>query len=237
MKIYKKLVLAAFITVISAANTFAGSIDWNKGCRHQNSSGARDAALEKTASTTLELINQVVSVRPLESMLKETKADIWFLRGQSYAILGMDNEAMDAFQKSIKYDPSNLITHNNISYLLNKHLQYKEALEISEWIIKKDSRPANPYINKGYALLGLGEGKKAMEAFEEAMARVKDDITAYVGMAKAYSAMGKHNVAVDLYDAMIKSVKSGCELESIKFLRSEEMKKLSSKSDNRGVKK
>ena len=237
MKKYKRLLVGMSMAVIATANVFAGSIDWNGDCRHLSSSGERNTTLEQLANNTLEDIKKIESRTQQGSIPSEAKASMWFARGQSYVILGMDNEAMDAFKKSINHDSSNLMTYNNISYLLNKRDQYQEALEISEWIIQKDNILFEPYINKGYALLGLGEGKKAAEAFEEAIARNNDNITAYVGMAKAYSAMGKHNEAVDLYDAMIRSVKPKCELESIKFLRGEEIKKLSTKSDNGGVKK
>ena len=156
------------------------------------------------AKEMLETIDKIYVTLPSGSLTKEIQGQLWFLKGQSYTTLHQYEEAIKAFDESIKYEPNNLQSYSNISYILNQQVKYGESIKISDWIISKNALFTNAYLNKGYSLLGLLKYQEAIDNFEKARKLNRENITVYLGYAKGYAGLKQHDKAVEIYDGIIK---------------------------------
>ena len=156
------------------------------------------------AKEMLETIDKIYVTLPSGSLTKEIQGQLWFLKGQSYTTLHQYEEAIKAFDESIKYEPNNLHSYSNISYILNQQLKYAESIKISDWIISKNTLFTNAYLNKGYSMLGLLKYQEAIDNFEKARKLNRENITVYLGYAKGYAGLKQHDKAIEIYDGIIK---------------------------------
>jgi tetratricopeptide (TPR) repeat protein len=156
------------------------------------------------AKEMLETIDKIYVTLSPGSLTKEIQGQLWFLKGQSYTTLHQYEEAIKAFDESIKYEPNNLYSYSNISYILNQQVKYGESIKISDWIITKNALFTNAYLNKGYSLLGLLKYQEAIDNFEKARELDRDNMTVYLGYAKGYAGLKQHDKAVEIYDGIIK---------------------------------
>jgi tetratricopeptide (TPR) repeat protein len=180
------------------------------------------------AREILETIEKLYINMPSWSLTKEVQGQLCFLKGQSYTSLHQYEEAIKAFDESIKYEPNNLNSYGNISYILNQQGKYGESIKISDWIISKERLFTNAYLNKGYSLLGLLKYPEAIDNFEKARELDSDNITVYLGYAKGYGGLKQHDKAIEIYDGIIKYFgKEGRESPQLKLveeLRKEQIK-------------
>jgi tetratricopeptide (TPR) repeat protein len=156
------------------------------------------------AKEMLETIDKIYVTLPPGSLTKEIQGQLWFLKGQSYTTLHQYEEAIKAFDESIKYEPNNLQSYSNISYILNQQAKYGESIKISDWIISKNALFTNAYLNKGYSLLGLLKYQEAIDNFEKARELDSDNMTVYLGYAKGYVGLKQHDKAIEIYNGIIK---------------------------------
>lgn len=171
------------------------------------------------AKEMLETIDKIYATLPSGSLTKKIQGQLWFLKGQSYTTLHQYEEAIKAFDESIKYEPNNLHSYSNISYILNQQVKYGESIKISDWIISKNTLFTNAYLNKGYSLLGLLKYQEAIDNFEKARELDSDNITVYLGYAKGYAGLKQHDKAVEIYDGIIKYFgKAGSDSPQLKIL-------------------
>ena len=179
------------------------------------------------ASEMLKTIEQLYINMPPSSLTKEIQGQLWFLKGQSYATLLRHESAIRAFNEAIKYEPNNLNSYGNISYILNQQGKYGESIKISNWIIGKNTFFTNAYLNKGYSLLGLLKYQEAIDAFEKARELDRDNMTVYLGYAKGYAGLKQHDKAIEIYDGIIKYIgkvdKNSPQLKILNHLRKEQI--------------
>ena len=170
----------------------------------QNKQQQKNLNPKLAAKEMLETIDKLYVTLPPGSLTKEIQGKLWFLKGQSYTTLNQYEEAIKAFDESIKYEPNNLNSYSNISYILNQQAKYGESIKISDWIISKNTLFTNAYLNKGYSLLGLLRYQEAIDNFKKARELDSDNITAYLGYAKGYAGLKQHDKAIEIYDGITK---------------------------------
>jgi tetratricopeptide (TPR) repeat protein len=170
----------------------------------QNKQQQKNLNPKLAAREMLETIDKIYVTLPPGSLTKEIQGQLWFLKGQSYTTLHQSEDAIKAFDESIKYEPNNLNSYSNISYILNQQAKYGESIKISDWIISKNTLFTNAYLNKGYSLLGLLKYQEAIDNFEKARELDSDNITVYLGYAKGYAGLKQHDKAIEIYDGIIK---------------------------------
>ena len=91
-----------------------------------------------------------------------------------------------------------------LAYILNQQGRYTESIKLSDFILGKNNSFINAYLNKGYSLIGLDRYKEAINNFEQARQLDSDNLTVYLGYAKAYSGLKDYNRAIEIYDSVIK---------------------------------
>jgi len=170
----------------------------------QNKQQQKNLNPKLAAKEMLETIDKLYVTLPPGSLTKEIQSKLWFLKGQSYTTLLEYEEAIKSFDEAIKYEPNNLNSYSNISYILNQQAKYGESIKISDWIISKKTLFTNAYLNKGYSLLGLLRYQEAIDNFEKARELESDNITVYLGYAKDYAGLKQHDKAIEIYDGITK---------------------------------
>lgn len=170
----------------------------------QNKSQQKNLNPKLAATQLLETIDKLYVTMPPGSLTKDMQGKLWFLKGQSYTTLQQYEEAIKSFDQAIKYDPNNLNSYSNISYILNQQGKYEESIKISNLLIKKNKHFINALINKGYSLLGLLQYQEAIDIFEEARQLDIDNLTVYLGYTRGYAGLKQHDKAVEIYDGIIK---------------------------------
>ena len=184
---------------------------------------------KEAAAKLLETINQIYVRVPPGYMSKESQETLWLLKGQAYTTLEMFDLGIEAFNEAIKFNPKNLNSYGNISYILNLQGKYKQSIKVSDWIIRKDGFFINTYTNKGYSLLGLGKYQEAIDQFEKARQLDSDNMSVYLGYARGYAGINEYDKAIGIYELLIKYIKeksqNSPQLKILEELRDEQVKR------------
>ncbi|MCS7209737.1 MAG: tetratricopeptide repeat protein [Fimbriimonadales bacterium] len=91
--------------------------------------------------------------------------------------------------------PSSPVGFSNLSDLYAKMGRYTEALEYAERAIRVAPRSGMGYVNKGVALLRLGDPDAAIVAFRQATEVEPENVTAWNNFAAMLSERGEHEAA------------------------------------------
>ena len=75
----------------------------------------------------------------------------------SYSQLGLHNEAMELYDKSLQLNPENKYSLNNKGYTLNLLNRFEEAITFFDRAIELDNNFAYSYNNRGLAKIKLGK--------------------------------------------------------------------------------
>src|SRR6266849_2759431 len=100
--------------------------------------------------------------------------------GNTLLNLKRDEEALEAYEQAIRFDPNNTVAYNGKAATLDALSRYQEALTVCDQAICLDPNYAVAYITKGNVLNGLERYEEALEAFEQAIRFDPDHMPAKV---------------------------------------------------------
>ena len=145
----------------------------------------------------------------------EKLAQLWLSKGKALNKSGRQEEAKEAFQRSLElYDKAILEDPGDVNLLHMKGLalynlgRYEDSLRVYDQILETSPR-IEPYLTdsaalegKGDALRALGRNKEALEAYNEVIELSPNSSTAWHGRGEAQRALGEfYNASISLYVA------------------------------------
>ena len=116
--------------------------------------------------------------------------------GAMYYAAGLEENAVDAYQRAIMLDPNNATAWNYLGIALRSLEQYDQAK--AAYFLALNITPDDPEIwyNLGYAYGLSGEYEKEIEAYQEAL-RIQPDLAlAWRNLAVAYLDMGDEEASL-----------------------------------------
>ena len=168
-----------------------------------------------TQSPPQEAIDQLVNlynqgqlsavVKQAQSLTKEYPEAfiIWNILGASTAQIGMLDEAIDAYKKSISLKPDYAEAYSNMGVALQDQGKLDEAIDAYKKSISLKPDYADAYYNMGNALKDQGKLDQAITIYNKALSLKPDNAKAYSNMGVALQDQGKLDEAIDAYKKSI----------------------------------
>jgi len=116
----------------------------------------------------------------------------WFEKGYAFCTSGDYRNAINAYTKSIEFNPKYASTYNNRGYAHDKLGNHKQAIKDYNKAIVLDSVDAVAYNNRGCAYIELGNYRKAIKDFNKAIELNPNYAVAYNNRGCAYFDLGNH---------------------------------------------
>ena len=136
--------------------------------------------------------------------IKYSKAFIvWNIMGASAFQIGMLNEAIDAYKKTILLNPNFADAYCNMGVALNQKGNVDEAIELYNKAISIMPDYADAYYNLGNALKDQGKFDEAIEAYKSALLIKPDYAEAYCNSGMVFQDQGKLDEAIKFYKKSI----------------------------------
>ena len=136
--------------------------------------------------------------------IKYSKAFIvWNIMGASAFQIGMLNEAIDAYKKTILLNPNFADAYCNMGVALNQKGNVDEAIELYNKALSIMPDYADAYYNLGNALKDQGKFDEAIEAYKSAVLIKPDYAEAYCNSGMVFQDQGKLDEAVKFYKKSI----------------------------------
>ena len=128
---------------------------------------------------------------------------VWNMLGASRAQIGMLDEAVEAYKKSISLKPDCADTFNNIGVAFKSQGKLEEAIEAYKKSISLKPNDFGTYYNMGVALKDQGKLDEAIEAYRKSISLKPDYAEAYSNMGVLLHYQDKFDEAVDAYNKSI----------------------------------
>ncbi|MGB4776372.1 MAG: tetratricopeptide repeat protein [Daejeonella sp.] len=100
----------------------------------------------------------------------------------SYSQLGLHDEALKIYDKSLQLNPDNKYSLNNKGYTLNLMNKYEEAISLFNKCIEIDKEFAYSYNNRGLAKIKLGRAEEGLQDINRSFELDPDNSYAYMNM-------------------------------------------------------
>jgi len=124
--------------------------------------------------------------------------------GAAYGSLGRYQEAIDAYNQTIRINPAYADAYYNLGVAYVTVGRYQEAIEASKQAIRIKPDYAEAYNNLGVAYSELGRHQDAMEAYQQAI-RIKPDYAeAHCNLGGTYDEFGRHQDAIESFKQAIR---------------------------------
>src|SRR5258708_19112121 len=107
------------------------------------------------------------AIKDLSLSLKTAKE--WFDEGNTLRGLSRYEEALTAYEHSLRLDPTNAYAWNGKGFALYALSRYEEALTAYEHAFRLDPTYAEAWNNKDLALYALSRYEEALTAYEQAL--------------------------------------------------------------------
>jgi len=173
--------------------------------------------LEEVRKTANELLREVerlkkelelakkdqTKIARYDEAIKELSAKDWFEKGYAFGIAGKNQEAVEAFTKSIELDPKNAEAYSfrgGDYFFLGNH---RQAIKDFDRAIKLDPKYATAYNNRGIAYDDLGDYRQAIKDYNRAIKLDPKYATAYNNRGAAYDDLGDYRQAIKDYNRAI----------------------------------
>ena len=162
-----------------------------------------------------EVVNQLVNLynqgqfqevaRQAKILTKQypTALLIWNLLGASSSKLGMLDEAIDAFKKTILLKPDYAAAYNNIGIVFKDQSKLSEAIDAFKKAISLKPHYAEAYNNMGIALKDQGKFEEAINAYKKSILLKPEFAQAYDNMGVALKNQGKLDEAIEAHQKSI----------------------------------
>ena len=125
---------------------------------------------------------------------------VWNILGASREQIGMFEESIYAYKKSILLKPDFADAHFNMGVALKNHGNFDEALEAFNKSISLKPYFAEAYCNKGGTLYDLGKYEEATESYKRSISLKPDYAEAYFNMGLALHYQDKFQEAIQAYN-------------------------------------
>ncbi|AFV23062.1 TPR repeat-containing protein [Methanolobus psychrophilus R15] len=126
----------------------------------------------------------------------EALALIWNNKGIAYTFMGMYEESMECFERSLKYNKSDTEVWYNMGVALFNLRRFEESIRCYNRILALDSRNDNAWINKGDVLAYTGRHREAIECYS----KVHKDIELDCKFAIVWNKKGLAYLDLGLYE-------------------------------------
>jgi tetratricopeptide (TPR) repeat protein len=93
----------------------------------------------------------------------------WNVVGMGLALQDRWPEAIEAFQKAVKLQPSFVQAHNNLGFALATLGRSTEAIKAFQLAIRVKPHDPNAYYNLGFTYETMGKWREAADVFQEAL--------------------------------------------------------------------
>ncbi len=123
--------------------------------------------------------------------------------GDAFYNLQRYEDALEAYEKVIKLDPTCVYAYNGKGLALEALGDYAGALEAYEEAIQLDPGYASAYRNKGDTLRGLNRYEEALEAYEEAIKLDPKNENVYNGKGNTLYDLQRYTEALEAYNQAI----------------------------------
>ena len=199
-KLYETI-LQNFSNNIRAQQGLAASIK-------NNQNNVIQSPPQEVVSQLVNLYNQgqfVVVAEQAEVLTKQFPVDpvIWNILGASRSKIGMFDEAIDAYKKSISIEPNDCNTYFNMGIVLNDKGNLVESIEAYKKAISLKPNYAEAYSNMGVILKDQDKLDEAIDAYKKAITFKPDYAEAYDNMGVALKNQGKLEEAIEVYKKAI----------------------------------
>lgn len=125
-------------------------------------------------------------------------------RGIAYFDAGEYSQAIENYNRSLDFDPSDPDYYNNRGNAYSKLKQYARAIDDYDRSIRLDPGKAFAYNGRGAAYRHLGENALAIEDYSRALRIEPGYSKAYYNRGIAYDNLGRYRRAIADYDEAIR---------------------------------
>ncbi len=137
---------------------------------------------------------------------KEAISLIWNNKGIAYTFMGMYEESLACFEKSLLLNKGDTDVLYNKGVALFQLGMHDEAIDCYDIILKKDPRNDNAWINKGDVLASIGRYDEAIECYTKVHKAIElDNKFAVVWNKKgmAYLNLGLYEKAAECFSKVL----------------------------------
>ena len=164
-----------------------------------------DSPPQKTVHQLINFYNQGQFKTVIEQALIITKQYpeafiVWNILGASYAQIGMPEEAIASYNKTILYNPNYAEAYNNKGNALLDQEKIDEAIEAFKNSISLKPHYAEAYCNMGNALQNKGDLDKAVDAYNKAISLKPNFSEAYSNLGNIFQNNEKIDEAIEVYN-------------------------------------
>ena len=165
-----------------------------------------------TQNPPQEIVNQLVNlynqgqtaavIRQAEHFTKEypNAFIVWNILGASRAQIGMLDEAIEAYKKTISLKPDYADAYSNMGVALRNQGKFDEAIEAYKKSILLKPNDADTYYNLGITLKDQDKMDEAIEAYKKSILLKPDHAQAYNNLGTALEDQDKTDDAIDAYN-------------------------------------
>ena len=160
---------------------------------------------QEVVSQLVNLFNQgqfAVVAEQAKILTKQYPGDpvIWNILGASRSKIGMPDEAIDAYKKSIMLNPNDGDTYFNMGIALRDQGKLEESIDAYKKAISLKPDYVEAYDNIGIILEHQGKSDEAVEVFKKALTIKPDYAQAYYNMGTILKDQNKMEEAIDAYN-------------------------------------
>lgn len=150
--------------------------------------------IDEYFGNALEIFQEI----EVELLKNEERSELEFFKGRCYYITGYPMNAVKCYETATEYGYSDKTINVFIGRAKELLGDFDEAVESYGKLIGNDE-PDYIYTDIGLAYIRKGDGKKAIEAFENSISRKRNYATAVGGLALAYLLMGDMGKSTEYY--------------------------------------
>lgn len=122
---------------------------------------------------------------------------------RAYAMLDMNDDALEHYGKAIEAAPRLVQAHNNMGMLLNQLGRFDEAIEHFTKAIKADGLFSSAYYGLGVALQSTGDNVNAAFAYQKALTFNPELYPAWINLGLICHLIQNYEVAINCYKEAI----------------------------------
>lgn len=123
--------------------------------------------------------------------------------GNAYLNTGDVQNAIGAYEKSLKIDPNNFYTHNNLGKIYAEKNNFPEAVEEFKKAIEFNPGQWEPYYNLGLAYMKSTQLIKAQKVLSVAQKLAPQEAQVLFGLGNLYENMGRFEQSIKYYKKYI----------------------------------
>jgi tetratricopeptide (TPR) repeat protein len=134
-----------------------------------------------------------------------THGQAWIGRGFVLAQLGRNEEAIQAFEQSIQFNPNNYRAWSARGYTLSLLKQYKEAIAAYDKAL--ELKPGNDWFywhGRGFVLKSLERYEEALSAYNKAVKLAPKNFVVWLNYGLVLEKLARYQEALVAYDQAIK---------------------------------